>query len=114
MAKQILPVADSVAARKSLKGKWLNMKALSKSGCFIRLQEKPTVGSRLEMEITLPPEILGYAAGPFHCQGEVVRVENPEKKGKKSRVVCTIDNYRLNAPVKEIESEEACLETRAS
>jgi len=69
----------------------------SQFGCFIRLQDEPTVGSRLEMEITLPPEILGYSAGPFHCQGEVVRVEKPEREGK-SRVVCTIEKYRLISP----------------
>lgn len=75
----------------------------SQFGGFIRFQKEPTVGSRLEMEITLPPEILGYSAGPFHCQGEVVRVEKPEKEGK-SRVLCSIDKYLLISPSADVEN----------
>ena len=62
--------------------------------CFFLLQNVPTIGSRMELEITLPPEIAASVAERVHCQGTVVRVERGSAAGK-TGVVCTIEECQL-------------------
>ncbi|MBI4480987.1 MAG: hypothetical protein HY651_13285 [Acidobacteria bacterium] len=62
--------------------------------CFFLLQNVPTIGSRMEMDITLPPEIAASVAKRVHCQGTVVRVERGSGAGK-TGVVCTIEECQV-------------------
>ena len=80
----------------------------SEFGCFFTLQNEPAVGSRLEMEIVIPPEILGYEVGTIRCLGEVVRVDKQVPSGAtgdaKTGVACSIEKYQL-VPVNDIDGE---------
>ena len=69
---------------------------ISSAGCYFSLKEEPEIGSKAELEITLPAQMAGTHAGRVLCQGKVVRVEKGQPKGR-TGVACTIDHYRLIA-----------------
>jgi hypothetical protein len=66
-------------------------------GCYFLLSAEPTIGSLVEMEITLPPDLGGLTEGRFLCQGKVVQVEKNLEEGR-SGVLCTIEQYRMVSP----------------
>jgi len=69
---------------------------LSAAGVYIRADASLEVGSNVEFEIALPPEVTG-AKEPVvvQCRGRVVRTDEPAAgKGAEPRgVACVIDSY---------------------
>jgi hypothetical protein len=67
---------------------------LSAAGVYIRADASLDIGSPVEFEITLPPEMTG---GPEHvtiqCKGRVVRAD--ESGGEGRGVACVIDSYEF-------------------
>ena len=69
---------------------------LSAAGVYIRADAALEVGSNVEFEIVLPPEVTGAKENvTVQCKGRVVRTDEPVGKGpKESRgVACVIDSY---------------------
>jgi hypothetical protein len=69
---------------------------LSAAGVFIRADASLEVGSPVEFEITLPPEMTG---GQEHvtiqCKGRVVRADETGAGGEGRGVACVIDSYEF-------------------
>jgi PilZ domain-containing protein len=69
---------------------------LSAAGVYIRADASLDVGSNVEFEIALPPEVTG-AKEPVvvQCRGRVVRTDEPApgKGGEARGVACVIDSY---------------------
>lgn len=70
---------------------------LSAAGVYIRGDANLEIGSNVEFEISLPPEVTG-AKEPVmvKCSGRVVRRDEPTAGGKSSDthgVACVIDSY---------------------
>jgi hypothetical protein len=67
---------------------------LSAAGVYIRADAALEVGSNVEFEIALPPEVTGAKENVIvQCKGRVVRTDEPGK-GKEARgVACVIDSY---------------------
>jgi hypothetical protein len=69
---------------------------LSAAGVFIRADASMDVGSPVEFEITLPPEMTG---GQEHvtiqCKGRVVRADETGESGEGRGVACVIDSYEF-------------------
>ena len=71
---------------------------LSAAGVYIRADAALEVGSNVEFEITLPPEVTGAEKGVVvQCRGRVVRTDEPDgNKSADSRgVACVIDSYDI-------------------
>jgi len=68
---------------------------LSAAGVYIRADAALEVGSNVEFEITLPPEVTGAKENVVvQCRGRVVRTDEPSEKAGESRgVACVIDSY---------------------
>ena len=70
---------------------------LSAAGVYIRADAAMEVGSTVEFEIALPPEVTGAKENVIiHCKGRVVRSDDPASAGSggESRgVACVIDSY---------------------
>jgi PilZ domain-containing protein len=71
---------------------------ISSAGCYFLLSDEPAIGSRVEMEIRMSPEMAGKSAGKpapkVICKGRVVRTQKHDVNGKVG-VGCAIDRYRL-------------------
>jgi hypothetical protein len=70
---------------------------LSAAGVYIRAAANLEIGSNVEFEISLPPEVTG-AKEPVvvQCKGRVVRTDEPAGAGKNAEsrgVACVIDSY---------------------
>jgi hypothetical protein len=69
---------------------------LSAAGVYIRADAALDVGSNVEFEIALPPEVTG-AKEPVivQCRGRVVRTDEPASGDPKNNrgVACVIDSY---------------------
>ena len=68
---------------------------LSAAGVYIRSDAALELGSTVEFEITLPPEMTGAKEGVvIQCRGRVVRTDEPAGSPTEARVVaCVIDSY---------------------
>ena len=69
---------------------------LSAAGVYIRADAALEVGSNVEFEIALPPEVTGAKDNVIvQCRGRVVRTDEPASgKAADSRgVACVIDSY---------------------
>jgi len=68
---------------------------LSAAGVYIRADAALEVGSNVEFEITLPPEVTGAKENVVvQCKGRVVRTDESTGGSKDSRgVACVIDSY---------------------
>ncbi|HUO14386.1 MAG TPA: PilZ domain-containing protein [Verrucomicrobiae bacterium] len=68
---------------------------LSAAGVYIKADSTMEVGSPVEFEITLPPEMTG---GPenvtIQCKGRVVRADAADSSGERG-VACVIDSYEF-------------------
>jgi hypothetical protein len=69
---------------------------LSAAGVYIRADSSLEIGSPVEFEITLPPDVTGGQENVvIQCKGRVVRTDpsgsTPEGKG----VACVIDSYEF-------------------
>jgi hypothetical protein len=69
---------------------------LSAAGVYIRADASMEIGSPVEFEITLPPEMTG---GQEHvtiqCKGRVVRADETGEGGEGRGVACVIDSYEF-------------------
>ena len=69
---------------------------LSAAGVYIRADSSMEIGSPVEFEITLPPEMTG---GPenvtIQCKGRVVRADETGEGGEGRGVACVIDSYEF-------------------
>ena len=74
---------------------------LSAAGVYIRSDASLEVGSPVEFEITLPPEVTGGKDDVvIQCRGRVVRTDEPDTKtstasGDSRGVACVIDSYEF-------------------
>jgi hypothetical protein len=68
---------------------------LSAAGVYIRADANLEMGSTVEFEIALPPEVTGAKEDVvIQCRGRVVRTDEPAGGGGDSRgVACVIDSY---------------------
>ncbi len=68
---------------------------LSAAGVYIRSDTAMDIGSTVEFEITLPPEMTGAKEGVvIQCRGRVVRTDEPAGGPTEARgVACVIDSY---------------------
>jgi PilZ domain len=72
---------------------------LSAAGVYIRADAALEVGSPVEFEITLPPEVTGGKEDVvIQCRGRVVRTDEPNtsvEAGENRGVACVIDSYEF-------------------
>jgi hypothetical protein len=72
---------------------------LSAAGVYIRADASLEVGSPVEFEITLPPEVTGGKEDVvIQCRGRVVRTDEPNtsaESGDNRGVACVIDSYEF-------------------
>jgi hypothetical protein len=69
---------------------------LSAAGVFIRADASMEVGSPVEFEITLPPEMTGGQENvTIQCKGRVVRTDATGEGGEGRGVACVIDSYEF-------------------
>jgi hypothetical protein len=72
---------------------------LSAAGVYIRADAALEVGSPVEFEITLPPEVTGGKEDVvIKCRGRVVRTDEPNasaESGDNRGVACVIDSYEF-------------------
>ena len=69
---------------------------LSAAGVYIRADAAMQVGSPVEFEITLPPEMTGGQENvTIQCKGRVVRADETGSGGEGRGVACVIDSYEF-------------------
>ena len=71
---------------------------LSAAGVYIRADAALEVGSPVEFEIALPPEMTGAKENVvIQCRGRVVRTDEPagSKHAEGRGVACVIDSYEF-------------------
>jgi len=71
---------------------------LSAAGVYIKADAALEVGSPVEFEITLPPEVTGGKEDvTIQCRGRVVRTDEPSAgaPGESRGVACVIDSYEF-------------------
>ena len=67
---------------------------LSAAGVYIRADSAMEIGSPVEFEITLPPEMTGGQENvTIQCKGRVVRADESGSEGR--GVACVIDSYEF-------------------
>jgi hypothetical protein len=68
---------------------------LSAAGVYIKADASLEIGSAVEFEIVLPPEVTGATENVLvQCRGRVVRKDAPEGAGSDAQgVACVIDSY---------------------
>ncbi|HZQ25018.1 MAG TPA: PilZ domain-containing protein [Terriglobales bacterium] len=72
---------------------------LSAAGVYIRADASLDIGSPVEFEITLPPEVTGGKENVrIQCRGRVVRTDDPPQGSEPAEgrgVACVIDSYEF-------------------
>jgi hypothetical protein len=69
---------------------------LSAAGVYIRADSAMEIGSPVEFEITLPPEMTGGQENvTIQCKGRVVRSDETGAGGEGRGVACVIDSYEF-------------------
>src|SRR5579872_6156287 len=69
---------------------------LSAAGVYIRADASMDIGSPVEFEITLPPEMTGGQENvTIQCKGRVVRADETGEGGEGRGVACVIDSYEF-------------------
>ena len=69
---------------------------LSAAGVYIRADASMEIGSPVEFEITLPPEMTGGQENvTIQCKGRVVRADETGTGGEGRGVACVIDSYEF-------------------
>ena len=67
---------------------------LSAAGVYIRAEASLAMGSPVEFEITLPPDVTGGKENvTIQCKGRVVRTDEAGNEGR--GVACVIDSYEF-------------------
>lgn len=69
---------------------------LSAAGVYIRADASLDIGSPVDFEITLSPEMTGGTENvTIQCKGRVVRADATGKSGEGRGVACVIDSYEF-------------------
>jgi len=69
---------------------------LSAAGVYIRADASLEVGSNVEFEISLPPEVTGAKENvTIQCRGRVVRADETGGSADARGVACVIDSYEF-------------------
>jgi hypothetical protein len=69
---------------------------LSAAGVYIRADASLSIGSPVDFEITLPPEMTGGTENvKIQCKGRVVRADETGSGGEGRGVACVIDSYEF-------------------
>jgi PilZ domain len=69
---------------------------LSAAGVYIKADASMEIGSPVEFEITLPPEMTGGQENvTIQCKGRVVRADETGEGGEGRGVACVIDTYEF-------------------
>lgn len=69
---------------------------LSAAGVYIRADASLEIGSPVEFEITLPPEVTGGKESVvIQCKGRVVRADETGASEDGRGVACVIDSYEF-------------------
>jgi hypothetical protein len=69
---------------------------LSAAGVYIRADASLDVGSPVEFEITLSPDMTGGTENvKIQCKGRVVRADETGEGGEGRGVACVIDSYEF-------------------
>ncbi len=69
---------------------------LSAAGVYIKADASMEIGSPVEFEITLPPEMTGGQENvTIQCKGRVVRSDETGSGGEGRGVACVIDSYEF-------------------
>ena len=69
---------------------------LSAAGVYIRADASMEVGSPVEFEITLSPDMTGGTESvKIQCKGRVVRADESNKGDESRGVACVIDSYEF-------------------
>jgi len=69
---------------------------LSAAGVYIRADASLEVGSPVEFEITLPPDVTGgQESVTIQCKGRVVRTDPTGASADGKGVACVIDSYEF-------------------
>ncbi len=69
---------------------------LSAAGVYIKADAMLELGSSVEFEITLPPEVTGGKDNVVvQCRGRVVRKDEPGSETEAHGVACVIDSYEV-------------------
>lgn len=69
---------------------------LSAAGVYIRADASLEMGSPVEFEITLPPEMTGGKENVvIQCRGRVVRTDESGQSSGSRGVACVIDSYEF-------------------
>ena len=69
---------------------------LSAAGVYIRADASMEVGSPVEFEITLSPDMTGGTENAkIQCKGRVVRTDESNKGDEGRGVACVIDSYEF-------------------
>ena len=69
---------------------------VSSGGCYFFLSEEPPLGTRLEMEVTIPGEVPEVPFARICCQGKVIRVDQDTTDPEQPRfgVAATIERLQ--------------------
>ena len=69
---------------------------LSAAGVYIRADASLEIGSPVEFEITLPPDVTGGQENVIiQCKGRVVRTDPTGASAEGKGVACVIDSYEF-------------------
>jgi hypothetical protein len=74
---------------------------ISSTGAYFCLDSGVIVGSKLNLMIDLPPQLTGGKEVKLHLGGITIRLEEPDKKGKRQGVA-----IRFSKDFKFVESEK--------
>jgi c-di-GMP-binding flagellar brake protein YcgR len=72
---------------------------ISATGIYFKLSEDCQVGSKMQWELTLPPQLSQGEKVQVRCEGRIVRIAEMESSGRKG-VGATIDRYEFIRPPK--------------
>lgn len=70
---------------------------ISTTGCYFFVSQKPAVGTRAELEVTIPGRPAGMEDGRVRAHGKVIRVDEEVPNGRIG-VACSIDCYEFSGP----------------
>ncbi len=91
-----LPVLVSPVRGKAKEARTIDAstKDISAQGIYLVLSQEVEIGSRLELEVTLPLGISGGKPVRIRCQAKIARVEPADSEGKIG-VGARIDHYEF-------------------
>jgi len=67
---------------------------ISARGIYFDFSERMEIGSELEFELNLPPELCAGKNVRIRCRGRIVRLEKPKSDGALG-VAASIENYEF-------------------